>query len=131
MGIDDRVVLPGFLDRPYRFMGLFDMLALSSRSEQAPISVIEAMAAGLPVVSPPVGDVAQMVSAENRPFITEHHGEVRLRDAMQALAGDRDLRQRVGAANREKAVAEFDEGVMIDRYAALYAGAVGQPGCLG
>lgn len=131
MGIDDRVVLPGFLDRPYRFMGLFDMLALSSRSEQAPISVIEAMAAGLPVVSPPVGDVAQMVSAENRPFITEHHGEVRLRDAMQALAGDKALRERVGSANRAKAVAEFDEGVMIARYAALYAGAAGRPGCLG
>ena len=130
MGIDDRVVLPGFLDRPYRYMGLFDLLALSSRSEQFPISVVEAMAAGLPVVAPPVGDVAGMVAEANRPFILSHHGEVRLRDAIQALAEDVDLRARVGAANRAKARAEFDEGVMIARYAALYEGAMGRAGVL-
>jgi glycosyltransferase involved in cell wall biosynthesis len=131
MGIDDRVLLPGFLDRPYRFMRHFDLLALSSRSEQFPISVVEAMAAGLPIVAPPVGDVPQMVAAENAPFITDHHGEVRLRDAMQALAQDADLRARVGAANRMKAQAEYDEGAMIARYAALYAEAMGRPGILG
>lgn len=131
MGIDDCVLLPGFLDRPYRFMRHFDLLALSSRSEQFPISVVEAMAAGLPIVAPPVGDVPQMVAAENAPFITDHHGEVRLRDAMQALAQDADLRARIGAANRMKAQAEYDEGTMIARYAALYAEAMGRPGILG
>ncbi len=131
MGIDDRVLLPGFLDRPYRFMRHFDLLALSSRSEQFPISVVEAMAAGLPIVAPPVGDVPTMVAAENAPFITEHQGEVRLRDAMQALAQDADLRAAVGAANRAKAVAEYDEGAMIARYAALYGEAMGRPDILG
>ena len=131
MGIDDRLVMPGFMDQPHRFMRLFDMLALSSRSEQFPIAVVEAMAAGLPVVAPPVGDVATMVAAENRPFITDYHGEVRLRDAMQALAADPALRARVGAANRLKAQAEYDEDAMIARYAALYTQAAGRPGALG
>ncbi|MBB3692280.1 glycosyltransferase [Sphingomonas sp. BK580] len=131
MGIDDRVVLTGAVERPYRYMGLFDVLALSSTSEQSPTSVVEAMAAGLPVVSPPVGDVAEMVAPENLPFVTEHHGEVRLRDAIQALAGDPALRGRVGAANRAKARAEFDEADMIARYAGLYAEAAGRPACLG
>ena len=131
MGIDDRVLLPGFLDRPYRFMRHFDLLALSSRSEQFPISVVEAMAAGLPVVAPPVGDVPLMVAEDNAPFITQHHGEVRLRDAMQALASDADLRRRVGAANLAKARAHYDESAMIARYAALYAEAMGRPGVLG
>lgn len=130
MGIDDRVLLPGFVDRPYRFMRHFDLLALSSKSEQMPISVVEAMAAGLPVVAPPVGDVRAMVAPENLPFITDHHGEVRLRDAMQALAADADLRARVGAANREKARADYDEGAMIARYAALYEAAMARPGVL-
>ncbi len=131
MGIDDKVVLTGAVERPYCYMGLFDLLALSSTSEQTPTSVIEAMAAGLPVVSPPVGDVAEMVAPENLPFVTEHHGEVRLRDAIQALADDPVLRARVGAANRAKARAEFDEADMIGRYAALYAEAAGRPTCLG
>lgn len=131
MGIDDRVVLTGAVERPYRYMGLFDLLALSSTSEQSPTSVVEAMATGLPVVSPPVGDVAEMVASENLPFVTEHHGEVRLRDAIQALAGDPALRARIGAANRAKASAEYDEADMIARYAALYAEAAGRPTCLG
>jgi glycosyltransferase involved in cell wall biosynthesis len=131
MGIDDRVVMPGFLDRPYRFMRHFDLLALSSKSEQFPISVVEAMAAGLPIVAPPVGDVRAMVAEENIPFITEHHGEVRLRDAIQALAAAPDLRRRVGQANQEKARALYDEETMIARYARLYAEAMGRPGALG
>lgn len=131
MGIDDRVVLTGFVDRPYRYMRHFDLLALSSQSEQFPISVVEAMAAGLPIVAPPVGDVPQMVAAENLPFITELPGEVRLRDAIQPLLADAGLRASVGAANRAKARAEYDEGVMIARYAALYEAALGRPGVLG
>lgn len=130
MGIDDQLVMPGFLDRPYRFLGHFDMLALSSRSEQFPISVVEAMAAGLPIVAPPVGDVPAMVAPDNRPFITEFHGEVRLRDAMQALVADPDLRRSVGEANRRKAQADYDERQMIDRYATLYEAALGRPGVL-
>jgi glycosyltransferase involved in cell wall biosynthesis len=130
MGIEDQLVMPGFLDRPYRFMGHFDLLALSSRSEQFPISVVEAMAAGLPIVAPPVGDVRAMVSPENAPFITDYPGEVRLRDAMQALIADPDLRRTIGEANRRKAQAEYDEGRMIARYAALYEAAIGRSGVL-
>lgn len=130
MGIDDRVILPGFLDRPYRFMRHFDIFALSSWSEQFPISVVEAMAAGLPVVSPPVGDVPKMLSAENAPYITDYHGEVRLRDAMLPLIKDPALRATVGAANRAKARAEYDENKMIARYAALYEAAMRRPGSL-
>jgi glycosyltransferase involved in cell wall biosynthesis len=130
MGIADRVVMPGFLGRPHRFVGHFDVIALSSASEQFPISVVEGMAAGLPVVSTPVGDVPRMVAAENAPFVTGGD-EVLLRDALQALVSDAALRSRVGTANRAKARAEFDEGTMIARYKALYGAAMGRPGVLG
>lgn len=130
MGIADRLVLPGFLDRPYRFVGAFDIIALSSKSEQFPISVVEGMAAGLPVVSTPVGDVPRMIAAENAPFVTGGD-EVLLRDALQTLVLDPDLRARVGAANRAKALAEYDERMMIARYRTLYAKALRRPGALG
>ncbi|MEI5685884.1 glycosyltransferase family 4 protein [Sphingomonas kyungheensis] len=125
MGIADRVVLPGFLADPHRYIGHFDILALSSASEQFPISVVEGMAAGLPVVSTPVGDVPQMVAAENAPYVTGGD-EVLLRDALQALVSDAALRARIGAANREKARAAYDEAAMIARYESLYGATLGR-----
>ncbi|SFP36618.1 glycosyltransferase [Sphingomonas rubra] len=130
MGIADRLVMPGALPRPYQFLRAFDLLALSSKSEQFPVSVVEAMAAGLPVASLPVGDVRRMVSAENAPFVAEWPTEVRLRDVMQALVSHPEVRAQVGAANRAKAVAEYDEATMVARYAALYEEAMGRPGVL-
>lgn len=131
MAIDDRLVLPGFLADPSRYIGNFDIFALSSRSEQAPIAVLEAMAAGLPIVSPPVGDVLEMVAPENQRYISPDWNEVPLRDRIDILAKFPDERARVGAANRARARALFDEKTMIAAYTSLYGEALGRPGALG
>lgn len=122
-GLDD-ICLAGFMDRPARFVGLFDIFALSSDSEQCPISLVEAMAAGLPVVSTDVGDVANMVAPENRPFVVR--GEAELSAAFATLLRDEPLRARLGAANRARAASDFAEDDMADTYAALYDGALGR-----
>jgi glycosyltransferase involved in cell wall biosynthesis len=121
-GIEHRVHLPGFVADPASVAGLFDIFALSSVSEQFPISVIEAMAAGLPVASPAVGDVAKMVAEANRPFISAPGEERELRRALTALAADPALRKTVGEANRIRARKEYDEAAMTERYKALYWG---------
>lgn len=131
MDIDDRVHLPGFLPEAWRYMGLFDIFALSSKSEQQPIAVMEAMAAGLPIVAPPVGDIPAMVAEENQPYMGIDRMEVHLRDRLQMLAVDPEARRRVGEANQAKARAAFDEAAMIASYKALYEGALGRHGALG
>jgi glycosyltransferase involved in cell wall biosynthesis len=131
MGLERSVHLPGFLPEPHRYIGLFDIFALSSQSEQQPIAVMEAMAAGLPVVAPPVGDVFDMVAEENRPYLSADRHEVSLRDRLQALAADAELRGRLGAANQVRARALFDERHMIASYATLYEEAMRRPGALG
>ncbi len=118
-GLADRLVMPGFMAEPARWIGHFDLLALSSRSEQMPIAVVEAMAAGLPVVSPAVGDVAAMVSDANRPFVARD--EAAFRAAFTELVGDPALRADIGAANRRVAAEGFDESIMVAAYEKLYA----------
>ena len=127
VGLDD-LCLAGFLPDPSRYVGLFDIFALSSDSEQFPISLVEAMAAGLPVVSTNVGDVAHMVAPENQRFVVAD-GEGLAR-ALGTLADDGDLRARLGAANRARAVRDFAEDAMLDAYARLYGEALASPSIL-
>lgn len=127
MGVADRVHLPGFLPDPDRYLGLFDVFALASLTEQFPTSVIAAMAAGLPVAGPRVGDVATIVSAENRPYLAQARDPVRLRDALENFTRSAALRKQVGAANQVKARAEYGEDAMIAAYARLYGDALARP----
>jgi glycosyltransferase involved in cell wall biosynthesis len=122
--------MAGFLPEPGRFIGLFDIFALSSESEQFPISLVEAMAAGLPVVSTDVGDVADMVSPANRRFVIPLPGDSGLAAALGELADDAALRRDLGEANRARAVARFGEPDMRDAYARLYGKSLARPDVL-
>jgi len=106
----------GQTNEPEKFLSQMDIFALSSDTEQMPLSVLEAMAGGLPVVATAVGDVSQMVAEENREYV------VPPRDFAAALArliDDKPVRHLLGRANEKKARQSFDENVMAARYAEL------------
>jgi glycosyltransferase involved in cell wall biosynthesis len=130
-GVASRVLMPGFLAEPGRWIGQFDIFALSSDSEQFPISLIEAMAAGLPAVATAVGDVPDIVAEDNKPLIVDRDDEAAFAAALDSLADQPHLRKAIGAANREKATALYDERDMIAAYARLYGEAIGRPEAFG
>ena len=125
LGITDRLMMPGFLKDPARFVGLFDIFALSSDSEQYPISLVEAMAAGCAVAATDVGDVRNIVAEENKEYIVSRDDQA-LTDAIRILARDSDLRDRLGEKNRNRAYNEYDEQRMFARYRQLYGSAMGR-----
>ena len=130
LGVGDRLLMPGFLADPALWIGRFDIFALSSDSEQFPISLVEAMATGLPAVATAVGDVVHMVADDNRPLIVAADDEAAFAAALDSLAERPDLRRALGRANKEKAAAEYDEAAMVARYARLYGEAIRRPGAL-
>ena len=123
-GIADRVLMPGFLGKPETCVGHFDIFALSSDSEQFPLSLVEAMAAGLPAVATDVGDVRAIVSERNRPLIAPVPDDMVFGRLLARMIGDPLLRAEIGAANRARVVAEYDEAVMVERYRDVYSQAM-------
>lgn len=121
LGIADRVQFVGHRQDTAAFYAQFDIFVLSSDTEQMPLSVIEAMASGLPVVSTAVGDVRQMVAEENAALIVplEHAA---LAGALAGLIGDLDARHRIGLANLAKARRDFDQAAMFAAHGALWRG---------
>ena len=115
LGVAGCVLFAGHSTTPERWMASFDIFALSSDTEQMPLSVLEAMAAGLVVVATDVGDVRLMVAAGNAPFIVARDAGA-LADALARAAA---AGAAVGAANQARAQAEYDQAAMLRRYRAL------------
>jgi glycosyltransferase involved in cell wall biosynthesis len=125
-GNDERIALPGATASPGDAYARFDIFALSSNTEQAPISLMEAMATGLPVVATNVGDIADMVSEENLPYITPPGNDAAYAEALAQMLQNPSARAVIGAANRRKAKDAFSLERMVDAHRTLYLESAGR-----
>jgi glycosyltransferase involved in cell wall biosynthesis len=116
LGLADRVIFLGNVAEPQRALALFDIFALSSNTEQMPMSVLEAMAIGLPVVSVDVGDVKAMLAPENRPHVVAKADEQAFADALDALIATPTMRTELGALNRAHVRQYYSWETMVDEY---------------
>ncbi|NVJ97865.1 MAG: glycosyltransferase [Alphaproteobacteria bacterium] len=119
IGLKDRVIFTGPMPEPEAIIPAFEIFALSSDTEQMPLSVVEAMAAGLPVVSTDVGDIRAMVSEGNEDFI-EGKSAASLAKSLSAMLDRRDTGHRIGAANQHKAKSEYSLKTMVEKYDTLF-----------
>jgi len=123
LGLADRVIFTGNCSTPEKLLPCFDVFALSSDTEQMPLSILEAMAAARPIASTDVGDVANMVAAENRSYVVGRDAQL-LADAILGLFGDPARATAIGAANARRAREQFAQQRMFDSFEKLFDGAV-------
>jgi glycosyltransferase involved in cell wall biosynthesis len=121
LGLGGSVRFLGYIAETERVYAGLSVLALSSDTEQMPTAVLEGMAAGLSIVSTDVGDVSQMVSPPNRPFVVPLDAEA-LAAAIQSLLLQPALAAAIGAMNREAARQTFDQERMFLAYDRLFSG---------
>ncbi len=100
--------LAGNRDDVPELLAVSDAFVLSTTSEGLPLAVLEAMAAGLPVVASAVGGVPELVADGETGFLVPSRDEEALGEALGKLIADPDLRRRMGSAGRARAEAEFD-----------------------
>jgi glycosyltransferase involved in cell wall biosynthesis len=111
----------GYSSSPEAFLSSFDLFAMSSDTEQMPISLLEAMAAARPVVATDVGDVRHMLSEENRPYLAGRNSS-ELAAKIVSLLSAPELSSKIGAANRDRVTRTFNQEQMFEVYGALWDG---------
>ena len=119
-GLSQRVELLGARADVSALLARSDVFVLSSRSEGFPVSVLEAMAAGLPVVATDVGGVAVAVVVGETGFLVPAADSEALARALERLVLDGELRRRLGAAGRARALSLFDVSGYRAAYGELY-----------
>jgi glycosyltransferase involved in cell wall biosynthesis len=135
----DRLVRDGGIQSRVRFLGLrkdvaeclagAQLLLLTSNCEGLPLSILEAMRAGLPVIASDVGGVPELVRDGETGFLVARGDGPMLRDRLVRMIGDANLRERMGAAGRQRYEREFGFEQMFEATVAVYAQVLQQAHC--
>jgi glycosyltransferase involved in cell wall biosynthesis len=110
-GLEETVEFHGYVDEQQIatiLPGCDVFVQHSLRKEGSPVSIAEAMACGLPVVTSAVGGIRDQVVHELNGLLFEEHDVDAMAAAMQRLAADFALRSRLGQAGRQRAAESFD-----------------------
>jgi len=119
LGVEDRVRFLGWRDDVHEIMPFFDVFVLPSMMEGMGRALVEAIAAGKPVIGTRVGGIPDLVKDGHNGFLVEP-GEVDgLAEAIQKLVADENLRRAMGERGRAMAPAYSVER-MIEKIDELY-----------
>jgi glycosyltransferase involved in cell wall biosynthesis len=118
LGIGDNVLWLG--ERPAAsVLAAFDVFAMSSRKEGLPYVVLEAMAAGLPVVATDSSGVDSLVATGVNGIVVPRGDAVAFGDALAVLVADAAMRERYGRGSLER-IQNFTIDSMVEKTLALY-----------
>jgi glycosyltransferase involved in cell wall biosynthesis len=130
LALDDRVIVTGGLSPAevrLRLAGA-DVFVLTSMWEGMPGSVLEAMAAGLPVVASNVNGTSEVIQDGVTGFLVPQDDADATAEALLRLARDPELRQRMGSAGRERIRQHFSVARMVSEREKLYT-RLASPAC--
>ncbi len=113
-------VLRGFIDNIETFYHGLDIYINTSLHEGFPMSLLEAMACGLPIIAPKVGGIREMITDGQEGFLVEGRNPKGYSDKCIELMWNKQLIQRMGAASREKVNNEYSMDSMANNYYRLY-----------
>lgn len=127
LGLADRVLLPGWSEDVAGELARADVLVLPSRTEGWPLTVVEAMLAGLPVVATPVGSVAEAVQDGVTGLLVPKDDAPALAGALRRLRDDAGLGTALGRRGREVAAATMTAERMAAQWLDLWQELRAQP----
>jgi glycosyltransferase involved in cell wall biosynthesis len=124
--IEKNVRFLGWVEEVAAAMARWDVFALTSVEETFPVALIEAMAAGLPVVATEVGGVPEAVVQDETGLMVPPRDKAAVAAAMVGLMDDAELRSSMGRKGWERARENFSEQRMAEEFGALYEEVLGR-----
>lgn len=115
-GLNDNVKFLGLLKNSYEVMNSADIFVMPSKWEGMPMTIIEAMGTGLPIIAYPVGGIPNMIENEKNGFLVKDLKE--FSNKIIKLENDKELRENIGKRNKKDA-ARFSANTMAKKYCDL------------
>jgi glycosyltransferase involved in cell wall biosynthesis len=129
LGIEKHVSLPGYVSGPEKFRLLAEaaIYVLPSYNEGVPISILEAMSVGLPIVTTPVGGIPDVIRDGEEGFLVAPGSIDQLAHRIIELLSNEDLRYRMGENARRRLRTEYSPEASLGALMALYRSHGAQP----
>lgn len=119
-GMESAVTFAGEVENVEAYLQASDLFAFPSENEAFGISVIEAMATGLPVISSGVGGLRDILVDGQTGLVFPAGDEGALKEGIQRLLGDSDLRETLGRAGRAEALSRYSSDRVVEEYSTLF-----------
>ncbi|MBC7525981.1 MAG: glycosyltransferase family 4 protein [Chthonomonadaceae bacterium] len=125
-GVADRIRFTGVRNDVKRIMAETDVVTLPSRYEACSMAIIEAMAMGKPVIATRAGGNPELIEDGKTGLLIERD-PASLAHAVTSLLANRELKERIGNAARERAIEQFSARTMVDNIESLYGKILSSP----
>ena len=120
-GIEESFSLTGFIDNMAPFYDGLNLYINTSIHEGLPMSILEAMAHGLPVIAPNTGGIKEIIQNGIEGYLIDGRNPKMFAEKCIQLCEDNILNQKMGNASREKVINEYSLDKMAQNYYNLYS----------
>ncbi|MHC1785271.1 MAG: glycosyltransferase family 4 protein [Anaerolineaceae bacterium] len=120
LGVADRITWTGFVNDIPGFLSSMDIYIQPSINEGLSLSILEAMAAGKPVIATRVGSAEDVIDNENTGLVIQPRSEEAIVNSVKILLDNPDLRQRLAQNAKNTVFEKYNLQKMVDSYIKLY-----------